>query len=67
MFFTIENTVLSYPVHSVYKLMYFNQRGEKCGQIIYIGIGGWDRLKEAQTVDTETRLTVKENSPESAG
>ena len=49
------------------KLMYFNQRGEKCGQIIYIGIGGWDRLKEAQTVDTEIRLTVKENSPESAG
>ena len=47
--------------------MYFNQRGEKCGQIIYTGIGGWDRLKEAQTVDTETRLTVKENSPESAG
>ena len=46
--------------------MYFNQRGDKYGQIIHIGIGGWGRLKEAQTVGTETRLTVKENSPESA-
>ena len=49
------------------KLMYFNQRGDKYRQIIYIGIGGWGRLKEAQTVGTETRLTVKEHSPESAG
>ena len=35
------------------KSMDFNQRGEKYGQIIHVGIGGWYRWERAQIIDRE--------------
>lgn len=35
------------------KSMDFNQRGEKYGQIIHVGIDGWYRREEAQIIDSE--------------
>lgn len=32
---------------------FFLNRGEKCGQATHVGIGGWDRLEEAQTIGRE--------------
>lgn len=34
-------------------IFFFLNRGEKCGQATHVGIGGWDRLEEAQTIDRE--------------
>lgn len=33
--------------------MDFLNRGEKYGQVIHVGIGGWDGLEEVQTIDRE--------------